>query len=342
METRSRSRLRARTEMSGEGEADNVTPPSPHLPAPDTRQAPATGTGITTGTGSSQQSIDPAIIAQIVSATISALNLPFNQPPAPAQPSSGKHLRAADLPVFKGYSLDGADASSFLDSLDTIFTLAKTVEEDKTRYASLAFPVGTPAQSWYIEQRDLGLFRTATDPSTVLRYDLFKQAFAARFSTPLSRRYYLEDLWDKFSQKGTVTDHHVRFTKLWHQLQQLGITFQPDVVASKYLRSLKSELFQIVCNKNQVLPDFDTVHKQAIEAEYQLRPASNSNRTIPELRGIFSKNRDKEIQEKAGNPSSGTSNTKWCVWHKRNNDHDTKDCPKINELKRQGKWKGKD
>jgi hypothetical protein len=304
---------------------------------PATAATAAATASASAATGSSQQGIDPALIAQIVSATISSLNLPFQyQNPT----SSSKHLKTSDLPIFKGYSLDGADASAFLDSLETIFLLAKTVDEDKTRYASLAFPVGTPAQTWYIEQRDLGLFRTASDPRTVLRYDLFKQAFSARFTTPLSRRYYLEDLWDKFAQKGTVTDHHVKFTKLWHQLQQLGISFPPDVVASKYLRSLKSELFQAVCNKNQALPDFETVHKQAIEAEYQLRPTGN--RQVPDLRGILPKGTNKTHHDKAGASSSADEKTKWCVWHKKNSDHDTKDCPKIKELKQQGLWKGKD
>lgn len=333
METRSRTQLRARRDMSEEGEgvdSGNTTSPSQQIPNTSEQQ------GHTTATAATSIGIDPALIAQIVSATISSLNLPLHFQQNPSQSSSGKHLRASDIPVFKGYSLDGADAATFLDCLDTVFTLAKTAEEDKTRYASLGFPSGTPAQSWYIEQRDLGLFRTATDPSTVLRYELFKQAFAARFTTPVSRRYCLEDLWDKFTQKGTVTDHHVRFTRLWHQLQQLGITFQPDVVASKYLRSLKPELFHAVCNKNQSLPDLETVHRQAIEAEYQLRPTNH--RPVPELRGIFPGGRDKSTPDRAGTSST---NTKWCVWHKANNDHDTKDCPKINELKRQGKWKGK-
>jgi hypothetical protein len=33
---------------------------------------------------------------------------------------------------------------------------------------------------------------------------------------------------------------------------------------------------------------------------------------------------------------------KYCIWHKWNHNHTTKDCQKIKELKSKGEWKGKD
>jgi hypothetical protein len=174
------------SEGGGSESQQNTSPSQPASP----RQVAAPA-ATTAGTSSHQQDVDTAPIAQIVIATISSLNLLCLFQQSTPQISSGKHLRAFDVPIFKGYSLDGADASAFLDSVDTIFTSAKTVEEDKTRYASLAFPVGPSAQTSYTEQRDLSLFRLATDLSSVLRYVLFTHAFSARFTTPLSRRYYL-------------------------------------------------------------------------------------------------------------------------------------------------------
>lgn len=286
---------------------------------------------------SSFAGIDPELLSQLISSTVSTSVAAVLQAQAQAAPtSSGRPIKASDLPVFKGFSLDGADASAFLEALDTHFELHSTTELHKTKYASLAFPVGTPAHSWYREQRDLGLFRQHHDPPDLLRYNLFQQAFLARFSTPVARRYALEDLWDKFVQKGTVADHHVKFTKLWSQLQQLSISLPADVVASKYLRSLKPELFQSVCNKNRELPDLDTVHRQAIEAEYQLKPSAN--RPNPQFRGIFP-----AVSQTRGDPNyEQKKGDKWCILHKWNHTHTTQDCRRVKTLKEKGEWKTKE
>jgi Retrotransposon gag protein len=291
------------------------------------------------------QGLDPAFLGRIISSAVTAA-LSAQASSSHSNSNTGKYIKPSDLPVFKGFSLDGGDTSAFLDSLETQFLLANTPENQKTYYASLAFPSGSPAHSWFREQRDLGVFRRRGDPPDVLRYDLFTQAFKARFETPLARRYALEDLWDKFTQKGTVAEHYIKFTKLWNQLQQLKIQYPPDVVASRYLRSLKSDLFYSVCQKNQTLPDLETVHRQAVEAEYQLRPTPH--RPGPELRGIFGQNnkskeqnrdKDKTKDKDKGKPRKGD---KYCIWHKWNDSHTTEECTKIKELKEKGEWKGKD
>ena len=79
-----------------------------------------------------------------------------------------------------------------------------------------------------------------------------------------------------------MSEHQINLTKLWHQLQQLYIKLTPDVAASKYLFSHKWELLQAVCNMNRELPDLDTIHREAVEAEYQFKP--DPCRSAPELK----------------------------------------------------------
>jgi hypothetical protein len=237
----------------------------------------------------------------------------------------------------KGNSLDGGEAEASLEQLETIFCLYDTREEDKRLYTSLAFPADSPARAWFLEQKHLGRFRDDTDPEDVVIYRYLRTAFADRFKTPLARRYAIEDTWDRFQPKGSVREHHQKFTKVWQYLQHLGIHHSDSVVASKYLCSLKPELFQIICAKNKELPDFSVVHDQAIEAEYQLRP--NLHRP-PQLNGIFpptgtpKPNPPKPVPQprfKSGKPF-------FCQWHKENSSHDTKDCEKVKKLKAAGQW----
>ena len=285
------------------------------------------GTGPTAPPATSataQPAIDAETIAQIIGTTISQLtaqNVPLGVP-APAAGPSPKSIRLGDLPKFSGHSVDGSEAQSHIESLETIFDISHTPDGEKVKYVSLSLTSNSPAEQWFKKNKREGHFRTGTDAEDTLRYDLFRTAFLSRYTTPTSRRYALEDLWDKFTQKGTVADHQVKFSKLLYQLQQLGIDYQPDIVASKYLRSLKPELFQAVCNKNRSLPEFEVIHAQAVEAEYHFK----SNRG-PAFQGLFPQG------------GAGAGKKFWCELHKENRSHDTKDCNKIKELKKQGKWK---
>lgn len=244
-----------------------------------------------------------------------------------------QHLKPSDLPTFKGDSLDGGDAEAFLTKLETTFKLANTADEEKVEYASQAFPERSTAQSWFEEQRAEGTFDHPLHEDR-LDFESFVKAFTERFATPLARRYQLEDLWDKFTQKGSVKEHYTKFTRLLVQLKHLGITHQSDVVASKYLRSLKPEIFQLLAVKNTdgAVPEFQAVHGMAIEAEYQL---GRSGRT-PQLNGL--------LPPFSPSPSDSSAKPKvkehkfWCHWHKGNNSHATKDCKKIASLKAAGKW----
>jgi hypothetical protein len=217
-----------------------------------------------------------------------------------------QHLRASDLPQYEGDSLDGGDAEAFLTKLDTTFKLANTPEEDQIHYASQAFPERSTAHAWFEKQKAQD---TCTDDLTdELKYSLFCEAFRIRFATPLARGYQLEDLWDRFTQKGSVREHYNKINRLVTQLRHLGIEYQSDVVASKYLRSLKPELSHLLSVKNTdgAVPELSTVHTLAIESEYQLSKNSKS-----QLYALFPP-------------------------------FDTKDCKRIASLKAAGKWKEKE
>jgi hypothetical protein len=229
------------------------------------------------------------------------------------------------LPEYKGFSLDGAAASEFIDTVEDLFVLHQTPDSEKVVSASRAFPLQTPAKSWYKKAGDDGEFTDIDENG--YSWALFKSAFSNYFKTPLAKRYQLEDSFDHFTQRETVKDHRVIFETLVYKLRELGIYHSHDVIASKYLRSLKPELFQAVCNRNNNLPEFNTIHEQAVETEYRLSKQSGPKQQKPDLRGI---------------PSTSTpKNTgKYCVYHKAT-DHNTDDCPRVKELKEQGKWKGK-
>jgi hypothetical protein len=266
-------------------------------------------------------------------ATIGAAIAQANRRSKPSE----KLLKPSDLPVFKGDTLDGADAEVFIDKLETAFRLAHTRSENKVATASQAFPEKSTAQTWYHEQKLAGAFREEDDDEYVLNYTLFRDAFAQRFATPLSRRYQIEDTWDRFIQKSPVKEHYTKFCRVLAQLNHLGIHHSDDVVASKYLRSLKPELFHIICTKNDDLPTFATVHAQAIEAEYQIQKSSR----VPQFKGIFPNlnHQGNKDNNKTDNPKPSGNKKFYCLIHKENDSHETKDCRRIKHLKEAGEWK---
>jgi hypothetical protein len=138
-------------------------------------------------------------------------------------------------------------------------------------------------------------------------------------------------------QKRSVREHYNKFNRLVTQLRHLGIEYQSDVIASKYLRSLKPELFHLhsVKNTDGAVPELSTIHTLAIESEYQLSKNSKSQlyALFPPFNSKPSPSNDKK---------KGTEHKYFCVWHQGNNFHDTKDCKKIASLKAAGKWKEKE
>jgi hypothetical protein len=90
-----------------------------------------------------------------------------------------------------------------------------------------------------------------------------------KFQTPQSRRLALLDSYDRFQQRGTVTDHRLRFERLCMQLEHVGVLQDESITASKYLRSLRPDLRNRVELKYTELPDtLEAVHAAALDAEY--------------------------------------------------------------------------
>jgi hypothetical protein len=92
-----------------------------------------------------------------------------------------------------------------------------------------------------------------------------------RPQTPQSRRLALLDSYDMFQQKGTVTDHSLRFDRLCMHLEHVGVTQVDAFTASKYFRSLRPDLTNRVGLKYSELPDtLEAVHAAALVAEYAI------------------------------------------------------------------------
>jgi hypothetical protein len=86
------------------------------------------------------------------------------------------------------------------------------------------------------------------------------------------------------------------------------------------------------------VPEFQTVHTLAIEAEYQLGKRSN-----PSFNAMFPPFAPSKPDSTAQtDKKKGKEHKYFCAWHQGSNSHATKDCRKIASLKAAGKWKSKE
>jgi hypothetical protein len=160
-------------------------------------------------------------------------------------------------------------------------------------------------------------------PDIEIDFDLFCQELRTHFHIPVARRLQLEDTWDRFTQKGSVEDHFVKFTKVLKQLRGLKVNHSDDVIASKFLRSLKFDLRELLLLriKEEEMPPIKDLYHRELESEYQ----SKSSYPVPRMQGIFPDSSRKRQR-----------NGVYCVYH-RTHDHSPEDCPKIKELKAAGR-----
>jgi hypothetical protein len=88
-----------------------------------------------------------------------------------------------------------------------------------------------------------------------LNSNSFRELFIQKFKTPQLRMRSLAQLdsYDKFQQKGTMTDHRFRLHRLCMQLEHLGVVQTNSLTASKYLRPLRPDLRNPVELKYTVL-----------------------------------------------------------------------------------------
>jgi hypothetical protein len=234
-----------------------------------------------------------------------------------------------DLPKFKGFGIDGSDATSFLFTLEDVFDLHHVASAHRVILVGQTFPHSTPALAWYQSARAAATF----EKNGILNWETFKDIFVQKFQTPQSRRLALLDSYDRFQQRGTLTDHRLRFDRLCMQLEHVGVTLADSFTASKYLRSLRPDLRNRVELKYSELPDtLETVHAAALDAEYAITNRSSKPPSAPPPIKL------QAIDPLRANPRAATSR-KFCVYHKSNN-HNSSECSKIKELHKQGKWKG--
>jgi hypothetical protein len=259
---------------------------------------------------------------------------------APTAPAPSTRIRISDLPEFSG-TRHSLDTEQFLVDLSDLFHLYGTLDSDKGTYAVKAINQhpNSPAASWLADRRNAGAFKDPTQPDIEIDFNLFCQELRAHFQVPVARRLQLEDTWDRFTQKGTVEDHFVKFNKVLKQLRELKVKHSDDVIASKFLRSLKPELRELVILriKEDDIPPIKDLYHRALESEYQTK----ASHPVPRMQGIFPDSGNKK--DKKGNRQDKPSNQKngvYCIYH-RTNDHSTEDCPKIKELKAAGKWRSK-
>jgi len=263
-------------------------------------------------------------------------------PPSVTNPSSGhSRIRVADLPEFRG-TRTTVDTDQFLLELKDLFSLHCTPEHDKGTYAAQAInkQQHSPAAAWLADRRTAKAFVNSSNPDVEIDFQLFCVELKSHFYTPLARRFQLEDTWDRFVQKGSVEDHYVKFIKVLKQLRELQVRHPDDLVASKFLRSLKQEIRELVVLRisSDSIPELKDIYHRALESEYQAKPQSAG----PRFGYMGQKPADKrppfkpsDYQNKSNQrPKSDV----YCAYHK-STDHSTEECPKVQELKAAGKWR---
>lgn len=250
--------------------------------------------------------------------------------------SSSSRIRIADLPEFKGVR-NHSDSDQFLLELKDLFRVYNTPYEDQGFYAAQAInkTPQSPAASWLAESRDQRSFVDPSNPSNLIDFHIFSLKLKEYFRVPLARRLQLEDLWDRFAQKSLVEEHYVKFNKVLKQLRDLGVTIYPDSIASKFLRSLKPEIRELVLLrfKDDSIPTIQEIYSLSLQCEYQVK----LNPAPPRLNAILG---GAPLQKPTQNPANPDSSRKWCIYHK-SCDHNTDECPKVKQLKEAGKWKTK-
>jgi hypothetical protein len=171
------------------------------------------------------QSLASFITQAVASPTVSApppITNPLQNPVAPAVPTllpprNSSIPKINDLPKFKGFGIDGSDATSFIFALEDLFDLHQVQSAHRVILVGQTFPHSTPALAWYQSARAAATF----EKNGILNWDTFKDIFIQKFQTPQSRRLALLDSYDRFLQRGTVTDHQLRFDRLCMQLEHV-------------------------------------------------------------------------------------------------------------------------
>jgi hypothetical protein len=163
----------------------------------------------------------------------------------------------------------------FLLTLEDLFDLHQVQSSHRVILVGQAFPHSTPALAWYQSSRAATTF----EKNGILNWNTFKDIFVQKFQTPQSRRLALLDSYDRFQQKGTVTDHRLRFDRLCMQLEHVGVTQAESFTAHSDPTLDRVEL------KYSELPDtLEAVHAAALDAEYAITNRSSKPPAPPPIK----------------------------------------------------------
>lgn len=304
------------------------------------------GAGEHAGSGSAppgdiSQAMATAFAAALAPLATAVQNLSVVPPPAQAPsvtasgPSAGtvpdiQNLPAntIKLPVFEGtmpdprsndknkeVSASPALVSSTLQRIDAFFaSYQHSFPTDQLKLSALisCFPPGSPASAWYESDDGMLSFGTFAD---------FRVAFQSHFGpTEVDKQRYDEQL-KSFAQASdeSVVAYYTRFKQLCAELKAVGKPVQLHWQKTTFVLGLKEKLKREV---SRIFNRDSSLSLEQLYSEAEMEESLQKPPVRPAVRGIRGKTPRK------------------CFWCK-SPDHLGKDCPKVNEMKRNGTWKDK-
>lgn len=227
------------------------------------------------------------------------------------------------LPEFTGTPETRVHASHFLARVERVFTLERSLPE----YAKLVavqscFPLSSPASTWY--QLKFHEFSTLDD---------FVEAFKKRFGASDIDTSYLRRQFRRFRQHDgdTVNKYYTALLQLSSQIALNGAGLSDNDIVDQFVHGLKPALSDLVFHEQIRAGRTYTLDEIVKIAEDIERSERLKNRKIPA--GASGKNVAPQANalQKTG---------KYCAYHKSTS-HNTDDCKRVIQLKKEGKWRGK-
>lgn len=228
---------------------------------------------------------------------------------------------ATSLPEFTGTPETRVHASHFLARTKRVFDLQPSLTElHKLVSVQNCFPLDSPASTWY--QLKYHEFATFAD---------FEAAFISRFGASDVDTSYLRRQFRRFHQResDSVNKYYTSLLNVSSQIALNGNGLSDDDLVDQFVYGLKSNLSDLVFHE-QIRAgrkySLDEIVKIAEDIERSER--LKGRKTHP---GNSGPSASVSAFQKAG---------KYCAYHKSTS-HNTDDCKRVIQLKKEGKWRGK-
>lgn len=225
------------------------------------------------------------------------------------------------LPLFEGTLESRAQAHHFLSRTKRIFSLnPDTPDSYKLVALQACFPDTSPAAAWFELKFDQ--FGTFAD---------FEEAFVARFGASDVDTSYLRRQLHRFRQRDSdgVNKFYAGLLDLSSRVALNGAPVSDTELVDLFVGGLKPSLSDLVF-REQIRAGraykIDEIVKIAEDIERTERLASRKGTS-----GAPGANLSAFQKSNTG---------KWCAYHKTNT-HNTDDCKRVIQLKKEGKWRGK-